>query len=99
MKVVTRVQGAGVEGAVNFPMSLVTARFRDRVDLSRQVASILRRRQRCDDRVFSDRFDRLRNESEIPLAADSDVLIIVVRAVNREIVPARAESVDRELPG
>src|ERR1043166_3973446 len=69
----------------------------DGVDLRADVATVLRGREQGDDLIFLDRLDGLRDEREEALAADADVLVVVVRAVHGEVVGARAQAVGGEL--
>src|ERR1043166_2004098 len=64
----------------------------DGVDLRADVATVLRGREQGDDLIFLDRLDGLRDEREEALAADADVLVVVVRAVPGEVVGARGEA-------
>src|SRR5207248_4665973 len=55
-----------------------------------------RREQRGYLKLF-DRFNRLRHQSEETLATDSDVLVVVIGSINREVVRARAHAVHCKL--
>src|SRR5262249_59167370 len=52
-----------------------------------------------DDLNLLDTFNSLRDERDESLAAHAHVLVVVVRAVNGEIVRAGAQAVDRKLAG
>src|ERR1044072_2764768 len=53
--------------------------------------------QQGDHLKFSDRFNRLWNQRKKALAAYADVFVVVIRAIHREIVRARAQAVNSEL--